>query len=237
MMKKNTELPATLAVAGINVAFGPPAQASYALRDVSVAFRPGELTLVMGPSGSGKTTLLSILGCILQPDAGAVNVMGWAAEAMSDSARGALRRHHIGYVFQAFRLFRALTALENVLLGLEIRGQGGSAARQQTLEALEAVGLGTKARLKPAQLSGGEKQRVAIARSLIHHPTILLADEPTASLDEESGLQIAGILQRLALEKNKIVVVVSHDPRLQPFSQRVVTLRNGRVHQDQKEPL
>lgn len=234
-MERNTQLPAALAVASVSVAFGPSAQASYALSEVSVAFRPGELTLVMGPSGSGKTTLLSILGCILKPDSGAVNVMGWAAEEMSDSARGMLRRHHIGYVFQAFRLFRALTALENVLLGLEIRGDGGRAARQQAQAALEAVGLGAKTRLKPAQLSGGEKQRVAIARSLIHNPTILLADEPTASLDEESGLQIAAILQRLALEQNKIVVVVSHDPRLQPFSQRQVTLRNGCVQQDQKE--
>lgn len=226
-----------LSVSSISVAFGTRATAMYALREVSLDFVPGALTLVMGPSGSGKTTLLSILGCMLKPDVGSVDVMGFPAHSMSDNARGVLRRNQIGYVFQAFRLFRALSAVENVMLGLEIRGRRGKSAREQAMQSLAAVGLGEKWRLKPAELSGGEKQRVAIARSLIHDPPIILADEPTASLDEKSGLQIAQILRQLAVEQNKIVVVVSHDPRLQPFSQRVVMLRDGRVQEVEEKTL
>lgn len=224
----------SLSVTQVSVAFGQSAQATQALTQISLAFRPRQLTLVMGPSGSGKTTLLSVLGCLLTPDSGGVNVMGAAVERLKESERSRLRQQHIGYVFQAFRLFRALTAWDNLLLAFELRGTSGSAAKERARRALESVGLAGKAHLKPAQLSGGEKQRVAIARALLHDPPIILADEPTASLDSQSGLQIADLLRRLALEDGRIVVVVSHDPRLQPFGQRRVTLQDGRIQNDQE---
>lgn len=224
----------SLVVEQISVAFGRPAPATFALAQVSLAFRPRQLTLVMGPSGSGKTTLLSVLGCLLTPDSGSVNVMGAAVERLNESTRSRIRQQHIGYVFQAFRLFRALTAWENLLLAFELRGCGGSAAKERARQALASVGLADKAHLKPAELSGGEKQRVAIARALLHDPPIILADEPTASLDGKSGVQIAGLLQRLACEDGRIVVVVSHDPRLQPFGQRLVTLQDGRLQNDEE---
>jgi putative ABC transport system ATP-binding protein len=224
----------SLSVEQISVAFGRPAQATFALAQVSLAFRPRQLTLVMGPSGSGKTTLLSVLGCLLTPDSGSVQVMGAAVERLKEGARSRLRQQHIGYVFQAFRLFRALTAWENLLLAFELRGGGGSAAKERARQALANVGLADKAHLKPAELSGGEKQRVALARALLHDPPIILADEPTASLDGKSGVQIAGLLQRLACEDGRIVVVVSHDPRLRPFGQRLVTLQDGRIQNDEE---
>jgi putative ABC transport system ATP-binding protein len=224
----------SLSVAQVSVAFGQPAQAMQALTQVSLAFRPGQLTLVMGPSGSGKTTLLSVLGCLLTPDSGGVNVMGAAVERLKESERSRVRQQHIGYIFQAFRLFRALTAWDNLLLAFELRGNGGNAAKERARRALESVGLAGKAQLKPGQLSGGEKQRVAIARALLHDPPIILADEPTASLDSQSGWQIAELLRRLALEDGRIVVVVSHDPRLQPFGQRLVTLQDGHIQNDQE---
>lgn len=227
----------SLAVEKISVAFGHPSQATYALAQVTLAFRPHQLTLVMGPSGSGKTTLLSVLGCLLTPDSGNVNVMGAAVERLKESARSRIRQQQIGYVFQAFRLFRALTAWENLLLAFELRGGGGKAAKERARQALANVGLADKAHLKPAELSGGEKQRVAIARALLHDPPIILADEPTASLDGKSGVQIAALLQRLACEDGRIVVVVSHDPRLQPFGQRLVTLQDGRLQNDQELKL
>jgi putative ABC transport system ATP-binding protein len=183
----------------------------------------------MGPSGSGKTTLLSVLGCLLTPDEGELRLFDETVTGLAEEARAAIRRRHIGFVFQAFRLFRALTAMENVLTSLEIRGQRGAAARRMAAEALDSVGLGDKGHRRPHEMSGGEKQRVAIARALVHGPRILLADEPTASLDSASGLEVARMLQELAARNGHLVVVVSHDPRLEPFADRIVTLRDGRV--------
>jgi putative ABC transport system ATP-binding protein len=143
-----------------------------------------------------------------------------------------VRRQNIGYVFQAFRLFRSLSALENLLLALDVSGQNGADATQRARDALAAVGMADKWRLKPGELSGGEKQRVAIARALINDPPIVLADEPTASLDWRSGEQIATMLLRVAQEHGKLVLIVTHDPRLTPFGQRVVRMADGQVVED-----
>ncbi len=160
--------------------------------------------------------------------------MGCAVAKLAEEARGALRRQTIGYVFQAFRLFRSLSALENVLLALEISGVRGKPAQQTARVALQKVGLAEKWRLKPGEMSGGEKQRVAIARALVNDPPIILADEPTASLDSVAGEQVVKLLLRLAEEDGRLVAVVSHDPRWLSFGHRAVTLRDGQVSEDRK---
>jgi putative ABC transport system ATP-binding protein len=200
-----------------------------ALSDVSLSFLAGSLSLVMGPSGSGKTTLLSVLGCLLKPDDGAVFVNGRDVTMATEEERTTIRGDQLGFVFQAFRLFESLTALENVALPLEIAGQNGEQSRVKAEQFLDLLEMVDKKHLKPAELSGGEKQRVAIARALMRDPKILLADEPTASLDSKAGMLIAGILQGIAREQHRTVVVVSHDERLRAFATNVVWLRDGRV--------
>ena len=221
-----------VSVSNISVTYGKGAAAVLALDDVSLNFARGEMALVMGPSGSGKTTLLSVLGCLLTPDAGDVRVMGQSVGNLPQATRGALRQKSIGYVFQAFRLFRSLNALENVMIALEIAGRPRREARTLAAEALDSVGIGSKQRQRPDELSGGEKQRVAIARALVNDPAILLADEPTASLDSTAGGQIAEMLMKIAREEERLVVVVSHDPRLVQFGNRILSMQDGRVKED-----
>lgn len=223
-----------LAVENVKVTYGVGRSTVCALNQVSLAFQPNRLTLVLGPSGCGKTTLLSVLGCLLTPESGKAYIGGQIVTGLSEKARGEIRRRQIGYVFQAFRLFRALSAFENVLIALEVGGKRGHAARNTAREALERVGLADKATLKPDELSGGEKQRVAIARAIVNNPPIILADEPTASLDSAAGNQIAEMLFKMAVEDNRLVVVVSHDPRWRALSHRNVVMRDGQVIEDQE---
>jgi putative ABC transport system ATP-binding protein len=218
-----------LSVERVGVTHGVGNASMRALSDVSLSFPAGSLTLVMGPSGSGKTTLLSVLGCLLRPDDGAVFVNGRDVTMATEEERTTIRRDQLGFVFQAFRLFESLTALENVVLSLEIAGQNGEQSREKAERCLDLLEMADKKHLKPAELSGGEKQRVAIARALMRDPKILLADEPTASLDSQTGMLIAGILQGIAREQHRTVVVVSHDERLRAFATNVVSLRDGRV--------
>jgi putative ABC transport system ATP-binding protein len=219
-----------LAVERVSVSYRSRGIESRALEDLSLSFAPGTLTLVMGPSGSGKTTLLSVLGCLLTPDSGSVFVGGQEVTRLSEAARTRLRRERIGFVFQAFRLFHALTALENVTLIGDIDKSGRRQERARAL--LDELGLKDKAHLKPNALSGGENQRVAIARVLMRNPDIVLADEPTASLDWHSGRRISETLAEVAEARGRTVVVVSHDPRWQAFAHRVVTLEDGRAMGD-----
>jgi len=216
----------------ISVRYGAGANAVQALTDVSLRFQPGQLTLVMGPSGSGKTTLLSVLGGLLTPDTGEVLINGSTVNGLSQDAAGRLRSRSIGYVFQAFRLFKSLTALENARVALEISGVRGALAHQKAAQALNAVGVSHRSGLRPSELSGGEKQRVAIARALVNDPPILLADEPTASLDHAAGEQIANLLHSIAREQKRIVVVVTHDSRWLDRSDRVVEMSDGSVTSD-----
>ena len=219
-----------LGLENASVYYGRNATRAAALRDVTLSLERGKLTLMLGPSGSGKTTLLSLLGCLLVPDRGEVYVGGRDVSRMKESARTSLRRRHIGFIFQAFRLFRSLSALDTVAIVSDLMGRGRSKERARKL--LEELGLAEKSGLKPDALSGGEKQRVAIARALIKDPAILLADEPTASLDSQAGRQISDILFRLATEQGRTVVVVSHDPRWENFAHRIVGLRDGAVAEE-----
>jgi putative ABC transport system ATP-binding protein len=218
-----------LEVENVNVSFGTGSARVRVLRDVSLSFEPGTLSLVMGPSGSGKTTLLSLLGCLLSPDEGSVFVDGVAVGPLNESQRTALRQSKISFVFQAFRLFHSLSAIDNVALGFEIRNAARSGRMEKARDLLLQFGLGDKLNQKPKQLSPGEKQRVAIARALAGNPPILLADEPTASLDADAGRNICRILRNQVEEHGRTVVVVSHDPRWKKFADRSITLCDGRV--------
>jgi putative ABC transport system ATP-binding protein len=218
-----------LAVEDARISFGEGDARVRALRGVSVAFERGSLSLVMGPSGSGKTTLLSLLGCLLSPDEGSVFVDGVAVNELSGSEKTVLRRQKISFVFQAFRLLHSLSAIDNVALGLEIRDGKRADRMVMARELLLQFGLGSKLNHEPNDLSPGEKQRVAIARALAGNPPILLADEPTASLDAEAGRNICQILRSQVDQNGKTVVVVSHDPRWKEFADRTITLSDGQM--------
>jgi len=218
-----------LAVEDARISFGEGDARVRALRGVSATFERGTLSLVMGPSGSGKTTLLSLLGCLLSPDEGTVFVDGVAVNELSASEKTVLRRKKISFVFQAFRLLHSLSAIDNVALGLEIRD--GKRADQIVMarELLLQFGLGDKLNREPSGLSPGEKQRVAIARALAGNPPILLADEPTASLDAGAGRNICQILRSQVDQNGRTVVVVSHDPRWKEFADHTITLSDGQI--------
>jgi putative ABC transport system ATP-binding protein len=223
-----------LGVESASVSFGEGQARVRALRDVSVNFEPGTLSLVMGPSGSGKTTLLSMLGCLLSPDEGSVFVDGAAVNQLTEQEKTAIRQQKISFVFQAFRLFRSLSALDNVVLGFEIRDPHERQPREKAQALLAQFGLGEKLSQEPNELSPGEKQRVAIARALAGNPPILLADEPTASLDAAAGKNICEILRNQVDEHQRTVVVVSHDPRWRKFVDRTITLADGQVEREVK---
>ncbi|MCU1301554.1 MAG: transporter related protein [Candidatus Sulfotelmatobacter sp.] len=218
-----------LAVEEARISFGEGDARVRALRGVSATFERGTLSLVMGPSGSGKTTLLSLLGCLLSPDEGTVFVDGVAVNELSASEKTVLRRKKISFVFQAFRLLHSLSAIDNVALGLEIRDGRRADQIVMARELLLQFGLGDKLNREPSGLSPGEKQRVAIARALAGNPPILLADEPTASLDAEAGRSICQILRSQVDKNGRTVVVVSHDPRWKEFADRTITLSDGQI--------
>lgn len=205
-----------------------------ALKGVSLTLNGGELTLLMGPSGSGKTTLLSILGCMLTPSAGTVGVCGHSTAGAAPEDLALLRREHIGFVFQSFHLFPTLTATDNVRLALDVRGERSRSAKAKSREALARVGLPHKIKAFPGELSGGEQQRVAIARAIVGNPSIILADEPTAALDGENGQAVMKILAAIAREQGRAVLIVTHDPRLLPFADRVVHIEDGRIVREER---
>jgi putative ABC transport system ATP-binding protein len=221
-----------LAVERASVSFGKGDARVPALRDVSLNFERGTLTLVMGPSGSGKTTLLSMLGCLLSPDEGTVFVDGLAVNALTEPQKTAIRQKKISFVFQAFRLFHSLSAIDNVAVGFEIRDPREPRRMEMARDLLVQFGLGNKLDQEPNELSPGEKQRVAIARALAGNPPILLADEPTASLDAKAGKNICEILRHQVSEHARTVVVVSHDPRWREFADRTITLCDGQIEQE-----
>ena len=218
-----------LGVEDASVSFGKGGARVPVLRDVSLSVERGTLVLVMGPSGSGKTTLLSLLGCLLSPDEGTVFVDTVAVNKLSEPEKTAIRQKKISFVFQAFRLFHSLTAVDNVAMGFEIRDPGEPRRMEMARDLLFQFGLGDKLHQEPNDLSPGEKQRVAIARALAGNPPILLADEPTASLDAKAGRNICEILRSQVTEYGRTVVVVSHDPRWQEFADRTITLCDGQV--------
>jgi len=219
-----------LTIENANVAYGKGAARCLALKEVSIAFEPATLNLIMGPSGSGKTTLLSLLGCLLKPDSGRVFIEGREVGSLSEAERTRLRCSRIGFVFQAFRLLESLNAEENITLAAKIAGVSPRSRRHSMArDLLAGLGMEGKAALTPDEMSGGEKQRVAIARALVKKPPILLADEPSASLDSEAGQQIARIFRQLAEKDGITVVVVSHDPRWKQAAHRTIVLQDGAV--------
>jgi putative ABC transport system ATP-binding protein len=214
---------------GIRKTLGRGAGQVQALRGVDLSLRRGELTLLMGPSGSGKTTLLLVLGCMLAPDAGTATIDGHSLSQIDKEGLARIRRDHIGFVFQSYHLFPTLTAAQNVQLALDIRGERGRRAAKKAREAMAMVGLERKTKSRPAELSGGEQQRVAIARAFVANPSIILADEPTAALDSDNGRMILRILADAAHERDRAVLVVTHDPRILPFADRIVEIDDGRI--------
>jgi len=206
-----------------------------ALDEVTLDLHAGELALLVGPSGSGKTTLLSIMGCILRPTSGSLRVLGDEVTRLAERDLPAIRRERIGFIFQAFNLFPTLTALQNVALALDLKGVSGRAARDKAAALLDQVGLTAKLGAYPADLSGGQKQRVAIARALAGDPPIILADEPTAALDSQSGRVVMDLLQRLARQRGRAVAIVTHDNRMWPYGDRLVKMEDGRVMSDERQ--
>ena len=190
---------------------------------------PGECVFLAGPSGSGKTTLLSIVGCILTPDRGRVRILDQDVLALDGPGRVTMRRDRIGFVFQRFHLIRGLTALDNVSVPLVLRGTPRRAAHRRAADLLDSVGLADKAAAQPQNLSAGQCQRVALARALAGDPQLILADEPTASLDAANGPEMMKLLRRLTTDEGKTAIVVTHDQRIFPFADRVLWLENGRV--------
>ena len=207
-----------------------------AVKGVDVKLVPGELTLLMGPSGSGKTTLLSILGCILTATSGELRVAGVSTHKLSPEALANLRRKHMGFIFQSYNLFPTLTALENVRIALDVRGQKGFNAANRAEEVLRDVGLAYRLRIYPGTLSGGEQQRVAVARAIASSPSIVLADEPTAALDSENGHAVMVLLARIAKEQHRSVLAVTHDPRTLSYADRVVKIEDGRIVGEERRP-
>lgn len=207
-----------------------------ALKGVSLELVPGELTLLMGPSGSGKTTLLSIMGCIMAPTSGTLRIAGQTIVGLSAEELAKIRRDHIGFIFQSYNLFPTLNAIENVRIALDVRGIRGFAATSRAEEVLRDVGLGHRLTNYPGNLSGGEQQRVAVARAIASSPSIVLADEPTAALDSENGHAVMALLSRIAKEQQRSVLAVTHDPRTLGYADRVVRIEDGRIVGEERRP-
>ncbi len=202
------------------------------LRQINLVIAPREFVAVMGPSGSGKTTLLGLLAGLDRPTRGTVSLDGDQLGRLSEDARARLRAEKVGFVFQTFRLLPTLTALENVLVPLELSGSRDSRAAARARTLLERVGLGDRLHHYPSQLSGGEQQRVGVARAFAAEPKLLLADEPTGSLDAETGRGVIDLLVELNRDAGTTLVLVTHDPALAARARRVIRLAGGRIVSD-----
>ena len=205
---------------------------THALRGVNLSIQNGEFTALVGPSGSGKTTLLQLIGLLDQPTTGQVLINGKDATGLNRDQRADMRRGAIGFIFQFFALIPTLTAYENVELPLLLGGTKPAERKARVMEMLEAVGLADRADHRPDQLSGGQQQRVSVARALSVHPSLVLADEPTANLDTENGKQVMQIMQKLNHDTGVTFVFATHDPRVIQYASRVVTLRDGLITED-----
>ena len=198
-----------------------------AIDDVSFEVEKGEVVLILGPSGSGKTTLLSMIGCIMTPTSGEIRVDGKKTTGMSEQDLVRMRRGHIGFVFQSFNLLRDLTVQENVEIALNLNGIKGKEARERARDVLTDLGMQERLTFLPADLSGGEKQRVSIARAMVNSPKILLADEPTGNLDSKTGQIVGNLLKTQAKEHEASTVVVTHDNRIESIADKILFLEDG----------
>lgn len=218
---------------GLNKGFRTGVVHTQVIRDLSLRLEKGALTLVMGPSGCGKSTLLALISGLLRPDSGGVTALGADLLALDDIRLNAFRQRYCGFIFQGFNLFSSLTAREQVQIILKYGGMDTRAAREAADEALSFVGLAHKAGLRPLELSGGEKQRVSIARALAKAPALLFADEPTSALDAANGERVVDLLKNVAHEKGAAVVCVTHDHRLEHHADRIVRLEDGQIVGDE----
>ncbi len=213
----------------ITKTFREGAETVPVLNGVSLELHPGEVVALEGPSGSGKTTLLSIVGCILTPSNGSLVVNGDHVDPKRPERLPDVRKKSIGFVFQQFNLFPALTAAENVEYALNVKGIRGREAQKEADRVLDAVGLGERKNFLPRDMSGGQKQRVAVARALAGRPPILLADEPTANLDSHVGMQVLEMFRDLAKKEDRALLIVTHDPKVRTISDRVLKIEDGRL--------
>lgn len=203
-------------------------QEIQALRGVSLTIETGDFVAIMGPSGSGKSTMMNVIGCLDQPSSGEFYLDGFPISNASDDELALIRNRKIGFVFQNFHLLSRTTAVENVELPLLYSGVSAKERRRRAITALESVGLGTRLFNKPNELSGGQQQRVSIARALVNHPVILMADEPTGALDTKTSIEIMGIFQRLN-DEGKTVILVTHEPDIADYAKRIIRFRDGEV--------
>ncbi len=231
MSSANKGSPSVLA-RNVTKTYGSGAVAFQALRGVDFEAYEGEFVMLNGPSGSGKTTLLSIMGCVLTATSGEVQIFGEQIGDRNQAGLAALRLAYIGFIFQGHNLIQSLSSLENVAMPLRMRGHSPAAARMEAARLLERVGLADKNQRKPMDLSGGQRQRVAIARAVAGNPPIVFADEPTASLDAETGLSVTQLLKEMAKERNHTVVVVTHDNRIFHLADRIVNIEDGMIVRD-----
>lgn len=199
------------------------------LKGINLEFRKEEITTVMGPSGSGKTTLLDVMGCLMRPTSGTVIIDGMDTRELSDDGLARIRREKVGFIFQTFNLISSLTAEENVALAMRIAGLGKAKAKQRAKELLGMVGLGKRLDHKPTELSGGEQQRVAIARSLANNPKIVLGDELTGNLDSKTSARVMELLKDLNKSKGYTFVLVTHDPEVTKYTDRAINIVDGEI--------
>jgi putative ABC transport system ATP-binding protein len=221
--------PTVVRLAGIEKSFGSGASITRALRHTDFEAREGELLFLIGPSGCGKTTLLSILAGTLRADAGEVEVFGEALHSASEARRTAFRARRLGFIFQQFNLIPSLSIVENVSVPLVIQGRRPAEAERRAAEVLARVGLGDRLRERPGKLSGGEQQRVAIARAIVHAPPLIVCDEPTSALDRQNGRRVMELLRAAADEPGRTVIVVTHDPRIYGYADRMAEMEDGRI--------
>jgi putative ABC transport system ATP-binding protein len=214
---------------GVTKTYGTGDAKVMALRGIDLDVRRGELLMLVGPSGCGKTTLISVIAAILDQDSGQCEVLGEDLKGMDQNARTRFRGLSIGFVFQLFNLLPALNAVENVSVPLLINGVSRKNAESRASEILGEVDLGTRLRALPGQLSGGQQQRVAIARALVHDPKLIVCDEPTSSLDHETGRSVMTILRRVAKSPGRALIVVTHDPRIFHFADRIAQMDDGKI--------
>jgi putative ABC transport system ATP-binding protein len=228
---ETTELRSHAAVRcrGLTKTFGEGDAAVRALRGVDLDVRRGEIFMLVGPSGSGKTTLLSVIAAMLDQDSGRCEVLGREVEQMDELARARFRRDCIGFVFQGFNLLPALSAAENVAVPLIIAGARRQRALEISRDVLDRVGLSHRADKMPAQMSGGERQRIAVGRALVHGPGLVIGDEPTSNLDHETGHRVMQLLDEVARAPDRGVIVATHDPRILPFADRMGRMEDGSI--------
>jgi putative ABC transport system ATP-binding protein len=219
----------SVVLSGVTKTYQSGAVRVQALKGVNAQIGAAEFVAFCGPSGSGKSTLLNIIGCLDYPSEGTVHVLGQDVAAMDDTALSDLRNRHMGFVFQSYNLLPTLSAFENVEYPLYLQGVGAVERENRVKEVLQMVGLGDKAKQRPAELSGGQQQRVAIARAIVTRPQLILADEPTASLDSETGFRIVELLQSMRAEIGCTLLMATHDLRLLTFADRVLRILDGKL--------